>query len=458
MGSADDIFTAARSREVERDEHLDESQKRAVIAALFNHHPVTIITGPAGTGKSTTIAAMERYGRICKTATTGKAAMIIGGMTIDSLFCFERRKNEPYRCRNAGFLEWNMNQIDDTIVLDEASMVGKHMATYIAATVERYRKRLVMVGDWGQAMPVMDDWPFASDLFKEAQVVKLERVHRQKTGPYLDALNLVRQGISNHDVREVFRTRFVSNEPGDDQVVRWFGTNQTTNDYNLARVSTFPQPFWFTAVAKDVRETAKIYRKEPLHPDMLERYAEDSPFAHGPTALFAIGCRVVVTMNEPVPSTGPNGERISPVAAASLRRYVNGDTGRLMDVEWESCTDHYGRTGDNVSTATVLLDRTGEEVRIPLMAKVVKDAADRDFVAVVGIPLAIGYAMTIHKSQGSTVCRGYVDMQTIMSFPAGSRHGLAYVALSRTREIEGLQIANWDDRAIESDPAVRHLL
>jgi hypothetical protein len=63
-----------------------------------------------------------------------------------------------------------------------------------------------------------------------------------------------------------------------------------------------------------------------------------------------------------------------------------------------------------------------------------------------------------HNCQGASCDYVYVDMKSIMNFPAGSRHGLAYVALSRCRTLAGLKIYGWTPDAIECDPEVWRLL
>ena len=52
------------------------------------------------------------------------------------------------------------------------------------------------------------------------------------------------------------------------------------------------------------------------------------------------------------------------------------------------------------------------------------------------IPLRLAYAVTIHKAQGLTLEKVYIDFDRGLF-----AHGQAYVALSRARTLEGLELS-----------------
>jgi ATP-dependent DNA helicase PIF1 len=64
------------------------------------------------------------------------------------------------------------------------------------------------------------------------------------------------------------------------------------------------------------------------------------------------------------------------------------------------------------------------------------------------IPLRLSWAITIHKSQGMSL--DFLKVDASRSFEAGQ----AYVALSRARSIEGLQVLSFDERKCWCDPKV----
>lgn len=65
------------------------------------------------------------------------------------------------------------------------------------------------------------------------------------------------------------------------------------------------------------------------------------------------------------------------------------------------------------------------------------------------IPLSLGYALSIHKSQGMTLARVQADLGG--AFDSGQ----VYVALSRVSSIEGLRLPSFDARKVSAHQAVR---
>ena len=58
-------------------------------------------------------------------------------------------------------------------------------------------------------------------------------------------------------------------------------------------------------------------------------------------------------------------------------------------------------------------------------------------------PIKLGWAITIHKSQGMTIDYMQVDLMRCFA------EGMAYVALSRARTYEGLRVQNWNPSVIK---------
>ena len=70
-------------------------------------------------------------------------------------------------------------------------------------------------------------------------------------------------------------------------------------------------------------------------------------------------------------------------------------------------------------------------------------------VSRVQIPLMTAWALTIHKCQGMTLDKCVLDLSRCFGY------GMAYVALSRCKSLEGLQIIGWKGgNEICADPVV----
>ena len=62
------------------------------------------------------------------------------------------------------------------------------------------------------------------------------------------------------------------------------------------------------------------------------------------------------------------------------------------------------------------------------------------------IPLKLGYAFSIHKAQGCSLDYAILDLSDLFDY------GMAYVALSRVRNLEGLSILSINWNKIKANP------
>lgn len=433
---------------------LCEEQKAAAEAIRACEDTAVVLTGCAGSGKSTVIKYLlhEYPHEFAVCATTGKAALLVGGPTVDSLFKFRRGDWSVPSPTKQGI---SLSACPRFIIIDEASMIGAHMADVLYEAAVSYNKTLVLVGDWAQASPVKDDWPFKRKLFKDTKVLNLRENHRQNEGLFYDMLNRIRLGDTAADIAYYFATRVVQDFE-DEDAVRLLGTNEAArreNDQHLQRHARAQGLVTVKIVAKvQDKRPEKLRRAWPMDDRRRQQLLDNSQRLHEQS--IALGCRILLTRNDPESGV------------------VNGDTGDLEDFEVRLPNGKLQQFSElspelqakvessQVECLQVRVDR--EEVGIvdvPIgEIGSVSDEGEVDYI-VKGFPAKLGYALTIHKAQGMTIPKIWVDMDSIDRFPTmESRHGLAYVALSRVRDVTNLYLGSWNTNAIYCEPSVKWLI
>lgn len=185
--------------------NLDEWQAEAVLLALTRR--CCLITGGAGSGKSTVIAALadlyRRHDlRVRLAAPTGKAARrleeVTGGRfeacTIHRLLC--------YSARGGGFLHHVGNPVPgDVVIVDEASMIDAPLASSLLSAIDG-RTAVVMVGDPNQLPPVGPGAVLRDALARSiVPAAVLEHCHRQ-AGPLKRNCAAVLEGRVEQTVTE----------------------------------------------------------------------------------------------------------------------------------------------------------------------------------------------------------------------------------------------------------------
>ncbi|MET0568651.1 MAG: AAA family ATPase [Hyphomicrobiaceae bacterium] len=378
------------------------------------------VTGRAGTGKSTLLRALGSLlpDEMVVLAPTGLAAVNVGGQTIHSFFGFPPRLIRPddiRRSRNGRVM-----RMLKVLVIDEVSMVRSDLMWAIdqSLRINRGRPRepfggvrLLLFGDLHQLPPVVQEAEVAEHLESShggpfffsvpalregagTSLLELTHVFRQRDEALLTVLNRVRDGEADADDLTVLNEcvapiRTLSE--GEPYVILT-PTNAAANRINMAFLEALP-----SGAREYAAKVTGDYNQSAQPTDQ--------------TLVLKPGAKVMLLRND------------------SDRRWVNGTIARIARLEQDR----------------VWVEIDGEEHEIEPASwearRYAYDQAEQKIVETVAgtfrqYPLRLAWALTIHKSQGLTLDKVYLDLGR-----GTFAHGQAYVALSRCRSLMGLALA-----------------
>lgn len=402
------------------DEIEATSEFQAALDYLRDGDGNLFVTGRAGTGKSTLLRAIRDTvdAEMAVVAPTGLAAVSVGGQTIHSFFGLPPRLIGPddiKRSRNGRV----MRKLE-LLVIDEISMVRSDLMWAIDQSLRLNRSRprqpfggvrLILFGDLSQLPPVIQDHEvfehletthggpffFSIEALREGAgtaLLELSHVFRQRDERLLDVLNHIREGDPSEDDLSVLNDRVnpVRTLGEGDPYVILTPTNAAAQRINMAYLDALP--------------------------------GQVRSFEASITGDFNINARPTdATLNLKV------GAKVMMLRNDADRRWVNGSIARIS------------RLDDN----DIWVEIDGKEYEIePVDWEARRYAFDQKAEKVVEsvagtfrqYPLRLAWALTIHKSQGLTLDRVYIDLGR-----GTFAHGQAYVALSRCRSLEGLALA-----------------
>ncbi|HFQ14804.1 MAG TPA: AAA family ATPase [Rhodobacteraceae bacterium] len=375
------------------------------------------LTGRAGTGKTTLLKqfAARHDGTCAVLAPTGIAAINAGGQTIHSFFRLPPRLVEPEdvrRIRYAGAL-----RAIKTLIIDEASMIRADVMAAIDRSLRINRDsdapfggvQMVLAGDPYQLPPVIERdlgpyldethggrYFFSPPAFADGgfHLAELTRVYRQSDPVFLDVLAGVRSGELSRMRAEILAARAAPRDPVEASKthVVLTGTNTAAFAINHARLEALPGP----VQAYDARVSGEF---DP------RLYPTEAPL------LLKPGARVIMLKND-ADRNWVNGTLATVVTAAPDRLEVEiaGTRHEVEPARWERI-----RYGFDAASKTLNKDVIGTFTQYPLR---------------------LAWALTIHKAQGQSLDKVYVDLRRGLF-----AHGQAYVALSRCRSLDGLQLS-----------------
>jgi ATP-dependent exoDNAse (exonuclease V) alpha subunit len=378
-----------------------------------------VITGKAGTGKSTLLNLFRTTTKLNAVflAPTGIAALRIKGQTIHSFFRFPPRLITPMDIQRH-FLVGRLVKKLQVLVIDEMSMLRADVLDAIDASLKLHRRndhpfggvKLVLFGDMYQLPPVVGgteeaylfNQKYASPYFFDSDVwgkltgiqyIQLNQVFRQKDAAFIHLLDQIRNNeLEAEDLAVLNNLVDLESRPGNGYIYL-SPRNHTVDRINKIELDQIDKP-------------VEVFQGE---------LTGDFSLSNVPANLvlsLKIGSQVMIIRND--------------VDMA----YVNGTIGVITNIGEKI------EVTDSITSEVYKIEKAKWE-----MIRYIIDPEDKDKISTKTIgtfeqyPLKLAWAMTIHKSQGQTFDRVILDMEG-----GAFEHGQTYVALSRCTGLEGLKL------------------
>lgn len=425
--------------------------QKAVLKAMLSGSDV-FVSGGAGVGKSVLIRSFaDKYkGNLVLCAPTGVASVNISGSTLHSVFGLPVKDV---------FMESDIQEIYNTVynydpetsqknrrldvllaadcfIIDEISMCRGDVFAMVMASIKALRDKgkkvqLIVVGDFYQLPPVLTGKKSFTVKKSNGEIEKISQKDQYKKIYGNDSGFCFLDSGWNFEKCILFQVmRQVDNKFSDSLNLIRTGDKKGL-DYIYENSSRVPlDAIWICGTNKDadernVRELNKIKGKKysfPIEYDIIDSNAIDYSelrdialkTAKGDLEIKK-GCSVVALVN----SYDENGNML----------FCNGSRGKVIKID-EDEKKVFVDFGNGVVPVPVY---TWEEKRYYLNEKTIK--TDTKTVATFKkIPLVLGYATTVHKSQGQTLDAINVDRN------CNWLPGQLYVALSRAKDVKKIYV------------------
>lgn len=356
---------------------LTEDQAKAVDFALHRSGQFTMVEGVAGSGKSFSMGAVrhvyEGQGyRVSGLAPTGKAAQNLeeSGIKCQTIHRFILR-GERLSSR-------------DVVVCDEAAMVGSRKTKQLLDEVKRSGAKLIVLGESEQTQPIEAGGAFRS-IARHVEKESITRIFRQKDSWQREAVMLFRNGNSEealklyetHNSLRVSETEHKLKEQMTDEFVKYRVSSPEKTQIIVTRNN---------ADVGDLNKSIRARLQEKGLVETQEYKASIENTKGKAERMLSAGDSIVFLKND---------KRLN---------VRNGTMGKIKSIKPDA--RGYARYLE------VKVDKC-KVFKVDLFSYKYMDHS---------------YAVTIHKSQGSTLDRVLVHANPTMS------RELAYVANSRHKE------------------------
>lgn len=418
-------------------DQLSKEQLKAIDLVLKKKKNL-FIQGQAGTGKSAFIKYLQANcdKNIVLCSPTAIAALNVGGMTLHSLFklpIMDYITDDRLFKMNRKKV-WSVIKAIDILIIDEVSMVRPDVLDAVDKVCRKIRRaskkpfggiQVILIGDLYQLPPVIktdttelfstiygtpSPYFFDAESYKEGkfEAIEFTQVFRQKDKELLDNLIKIRTNKATKAVLNYFNTCKIKDRNKLAEAVTITPYKKIADSINIKRLEKITDiPRTFNAELSGTFEEAS----ESVYPAQKD-------------LTLKVGALIIFNKNDPD------------------KQWVNGSVGIIKKIESDYLLVELVTTKD-----TVIVNKETWEDKIYITNIETKYNPETDEMEekevikeeIVGefkqFPVQLGYAMTIHKAQGKTLDCVNIDLDR-----GAFAHGQLYVALSRTRSKEDMNI------------------
>ena len=412
------------------------------------------VTGSAGSGKSELIRKIYRHCisnrkgiQVC--ALTGCASILLnckaktvhswsgiglGNASVDVLI--NKIKQNIYKKK-----AWTEISV---LVIDEVSMMSIKLFDTLDAIGRGVRNnhlpfggiQVILSGDFYQLPPVgnyndvdtmrfcfeSEDW---NNVFKKNCQIQLVKIFRQTDNKYISILNQVREGVVKRSSNDLLKSRVGLIPPEGTVITQLYPRRNSVEVINCNKMKELTTPEHTFEIQlltnlpllsdEDKRKRNKISKVEI---DIELQHIKTNLLCE-PTLKLKVGAYVMCIVNMEISSdivlcNGSQGiiTGFSEITRLPIVRFNNG---------YEVTINYYTWTSENIPG-----------------------------IGVSQIPLILAWAITIHKSQGTTLDMAQIDVGRGI-FEAGQ----TYVALSRVKSLDGIYLTSFDVTRIKINRKVK---
>lgn len=405
---------------------LNEKQQKALNS--FIERKSVFLTGSAGTGKTSIIKYFvknySKYRNISITSTTGTSALLIKGVTLHSFLGIGLGNSSVQQMveKICGYHWLRKRWLKlECLIIDEISMLDPVLFDKLEEVARVVRDnnivfggiQLILSGDFCQLPCVgTDKFCFEAKTWNKVidETIYLTEIIRQHNTDFQNVLNNVRIGNITENVKEILQSRVGKKLTNDFGIkpTKLYCTNRDVDRINNEELDK---------LAEDDREFFVYNMKVKFYGNISNKNEEFRKFKKYCIAAenleLCVGAQVMLIKNLEMKSGLANGSRgviTEFIGERPSVKFLNGES-RVIDFHvWD-------------------IVKNGKKI---LCAK--------------QIPLKVAYAISIHKSQGTSLDLVEMDLSDVFEY------GQAYVALSRAINLSGLSIINIDYDRIQAHP------